>query len=68
MVTQSHFEGRNILRVIIIGAGEVGYHIAQRLAVENKEVVVIDKSADAIRKLAEASDLQIGRASCRERV
>ncbi len=58
MVTQSHFEGRNILRVIIIGAGEVGYHIAQRLAVENKEVVVIDKSADAIRKLAEASDLQ----------
>ena len=46
------------MRIIIIGAGEVGYHIAQRLAVENKEVVVIDKSADALRKLAEASDVQ----------
>ena len=46
------------MRIIIIGAGEVGYHIAQRLAVENKEVVVIDKSSDALRKLAEASDVQ----------
>lgn len=46
------------MRVIIIGAGEVGYHIAQRLAVENKEVVVIDTNADAIRKLAEISDVQ----------
>jgi trk system potassium uptake protein TrkA len=46
------------LRIIIIGAGEVGYHIAQRLAVENKEVLVIDKSADALRKVAESSDVQ----------
>ncbi len=46
------------MRIIIIGAGEVGYHIAQRLAVENKEVLVIDKSADALRKLAESSDVQ----------
>jgi trk system potassium uptake protein TrkA len=46
------------VRIIIIGAGEVGYHIAQRLAVENKEVLVIDRSADALRKLAESSDVQ----------
>jgi len=46
------------LRIIIIGAGEVGFHIAQRLAVENKEVVVIDKSAEALRKIAESSDVQ----------
>lgn len=46
------------MRIIIIGAGEVGYHIAQRLAVENKEVVVIDNSSEALRKLAEASDVQ----------
>lgn len=46
------------MRIIIIGAGEVGYHIAQRLAVENKEVIVIDKSSEALRKLAEASDVQ----------
>ena len=46
------------MRIIIIGAGEVGFHIAQRLAVENKEVVVIDKSAEALRKIAETSDVQ----------
>lgn len=46
------------MRIIIIGAGEVGYHIAQRLAVENKEVIVVDLSDDALRKLAEASDVQ----------
>ena len=46
------------MRIIIIGAGEVGFHIAQRLAVENKEVVVVDKSAEALRKIAETSDVQ----------
>ncbi|WP_419787832.1 Trk system potassium transporter TrkA [Pseudodesulfovibrio sp.] len=46
------------MRIIIIGAGEVGFHIAQRLAVENKEVVVIDKSSEALRKVAETSDVQ----------
>ena len=46
------------MRIIIIGAGEVGFHIAQRLAVENKEVVVVDKSAEALRKVAETSDVQ----------
>ncbi|BDQ32583.1 Trk system potassium transporter TrkA [Pseudodesulfovibrio portus] len=46
------------MRVIIIGAGEVGFHISQRLAVENKEVVVIDTSDEALRKVAETSDVQ----------
>ncbi|OIQ48878.1 Trk system potassium uptake protein TrkA [Pseudodesulfovibrio hydrargyri] len=46
------------MRVIIIGAGEVGYHLAQRLAVENKEVVVVDTSDEALRKVAESSDVQ----------
>ncbi len=51
------------MRIIIIGAGEVGFHIAQRLAVENKEVVIIDKSAEALRKIAESSDVQTIRGS-----
>lgn len=51
------------MRIIIIGAGEVGYHIAQRLAVENKEVVVVDLDADSLRKLAEVSDVQTIRGS-----
>ncbi|BDQ36099.1 Trk system potassium transport protein TrkA [Pseudodesulfovibrio nedwellii] len=46
------------MRVIIIGAGEVGFHLSQRLAVENKEVVVIDTSDEALRKIAETSDVQ----------
>jgi len=46
------------LKIVIVGAGEVGYHIASRLALENKEVVVIDKNADAIRRVAENMDVQ----------
>lgn len=46
------------MRVIIIGAGEVGFHLSKRLSVENKEVVVIDTSDDALRKIAETSDVQ----------
>ncbi|MEF2144516.1 MAG: Trk system potassium transporter TrkA [Desulfovibrionaceae bacterium] len=46
------------MRIIIIGAGEVGFHIAGRLALENKEVVVIDKNAVALKKVSEATDVQ----------
>lgn len=46
------------MKVVIVGAGEVGYHIASRLALEHKEVVVIDKNADAIRRVAENMDVQ----------
>jgi trk system potassium uptake protein TrkA len=46
------------LRIIIVGAGEVGFHISRRLAVENKEVVVVDRSADALKRVAEATDVQ----------
>jgi trk system potassium uptake protein TrkA len=41
-----------------VGAGEVGYHIASRLAFENKDVVVIDKDPDAIRRITENIDAQ----------
>ncbi|MEJ2157231.1 MAG: Trk system potassium transporter TrkA [Desulfobacteraceae bacterium] len=46
------------MRIIIAGAGEVGYHIAGRLALENKDVLVIDKNAEAIRRVAETLDVQ----------
>lgn len=41
------------MKIVIVGAGEVGFQIAGRLARENKEVVVIDKDPDAIRRLSE---------------
>ena len=46
------------MRIIIVGAGEVGYHIAGRLAMENKDVVVIDRSAEALKRVSELSDVQ----------
>ena len=46
------------MKIVIVGAGEVGYHIASRLAFENKDVVVIDKNATALRRVAEDMDVQ----------
>lgn len=51
------------MKIIIVGAGEVGYNIANRLASENKHVVVIDKNPDAIRRLTEVLDVQVITAS-----
>lgn len=45
-------------KYVIVGAGEVGFHIAQRLAKEYKDVVVIDKSPEKLRRLEESLDVQ----------
>lgn len=47
------------MKIIIIGAGEVGFHIASRLAYENKDVVVIDKDPIAVRRISENIDAQV---------
>jgi trk system potassium uptake protein TrkA len=46
------------LKIIVVGAGEVGFHIASHLALENKEVVVIDKDPGAIRRVSDNLDVQ----------
>ncbi len=46
------------MRVIIIGAGEVGYHIAKKLSDEKKDVVLIDKDPAKIRRISENIDVQ----------
>lgn len=46
------------MKLIIVGAGEVGFHIAHRLSQENKEVVVIDKNPEALRRLSDLADVQ----------
>ena len=46
------------MKIVIVGAGEVGFHIASRLAMENKDVVVIDSSAQAVKRLSEIIDVQ----------
>jgi trk system potassium uptake protein len=46
------------LKVIIVGAGEVGYHIASKLSRENKDVVLIDRGEDRLRYVSESLDVQ----------
>ena len=43
---------------MIVGAGEVGFHIASRLAMENKDVVIVDSNQSAIRRVSENLDVQ----------
>jgi len=51
------------MKIIIVGAGEVGYHIAGRLALENKDVVVVDSNMDSVRRVADHLDVQTIHAS-----
>ncbi|MFP4350246.1 MAG: Trk system potassium transporter TrkA [Thermodesulfobacteriota bacterium] len=46
------------MKIIIVGAGEVGFHIASHLTRENKEVVVIDTDPTAIRRVSDSIDAQ----------
>lgn len=46
------------MKIIIVGAGEVGFHTAQRLTTENKEVVVIDKQPEALKRFVDLLDVQ----------
>lgn len=46
------------MKVVIVGAGEVGYHIASHLALENKDVVVIDKDPNALKRISDTIDVQ----------
>jgi len=50
--------GGSSLKVIIVGAGEVGFHIAQRLSEENQDVVLIDQNPEQIRRVTEHLDVQ----------
>ncbi|MEE2691693.1 MAG: Trk system potassium transporter TrkA [Pseudomonadota bacterium] len=46
------------MRVIVCGAGRVGYGIARRLARENNDVTVIDQSKELIRTVVERLDVR----------
>ena len=47
------------MKIIIVGAGQVGFHIASRLAYENKDVVVIDTDPAAIAQVSEKIDVDV---------
>jgi len=46
------------MKIIIVGAGEVGFNIARRLSEENHDVVVIDKDQNKINHLQTVIDVQ----------
>lgn len=53
------------MKVIVCGAGQVGFNIARYLANEKNDVTVIDQSPDLIRRLSDVLDVQafVGHAS-----
>jgi trk system potassium uptake protein TrkA len=51
------------LKIIIVGAGEVGFHVASHLTLENKDVVVIDRDPAAVRRVTDNLDVQAINAS-----
>ena len=46
------------MKVIICGAGQVGYNIARYLALEENDVTVIDQSAELARKISSTLDVK----------
>jgi trk system potassium uptake protein len=46
------------MKVIICGAGQVGYNIARYLGQEDNEVTVIDQSAELTRKISDTLDVK----------
>jgi len=46
------------VRIIIVGAGEVGFHLAKRLVSENKEVVIIDKNQEVLSLMSDQLDVE----------
>jgi len=46
------------VKIIIVGAGEVGYHIAKRLSEENNDVILIDRDPEKINRINENLDVQ----------
>lgn len=46
------------MRIIICGAGRVGFGIARRLSVENNDVTVVDQSKELVRSISERLDVR----------
>ena len=53
------------MKVVICGAGQVGFNIARYLSLENNDVTVIDQSPELIGKINDSLDVQafVGHAS-----
>ena len=46
------------MKIIIVGAGEVGFHIAQKLSEEGQDIFLLDKDSLQIKRITENLDVQ----------
>lgn len=46
------------MKVIVCGAGQVGFGIARQLAAENNDVTIVDQSPELITEISEQLDVQ----------
>jgi len=46
------------MKIIICGAGQVGFHIARQLAAENNDVTVVDHSPELVRRISDSLDVR----------
>lgn len=46
------------MKVIVCGAGQVGFNIAKQLAAEDNDVTVVDQSPDLVRRISDTLDIQ----------
>jgi trk system potassium uptake protein TrkA len=46
------------VKIIIVGAGEVGFHSAQKLSEEGQDVIVIDKDPEKIKRITDNLDVK----------
>lgn len=53
------------MKIIVCGAGQVGFNIAKQLSEQGSDVTVIDQSSELIRKISDSLDVQgiVGHAS-----
>ena len=47
------------MRIIIVGAGEVGFHLAKILSQERHDIVVIDKDPERVARVNESLDVMV---------
>ena len=47
------------MKIIIVGAGEVGFHLAKKLSEESQDVLLIERDPDKVRHITENLDVQV---------
>ena len=54
------------MRIVVIGAGVVGFHLAEQLSAEGQDITVVDSNPDLVRRIDERMDVIAisGDASC----